>query len=139
MPSVSSTSTSHPNFSSIFNASLESYRRRTKKDLASHPLLPSLQHCDSPDAILSVLQEKIPTLKRSRNSDNEITKWLIPTVNVMNAFSDTIGQVVGLVNISTLPCGGVFILTFTFQAFPPANIIFAGIGVLLSVSVLLVL
>lgn len=138
MLSVPSTSTSHPNFASIFNAALESYRRTTKKDLASHPLLPSLQHCDSPEAILSVLQEIFPTLNQSRNSDNEITNWLIPTVNVLSAFSNTLGQVVGLVNISTLRCGGISILMFSSQAFPPANIIFAGIGALLSVSILLV-
>ena len=28
---------------------METYKRKTKKDLASDPLLPSLQSCDSPD------------------------------------------------------------------------------------------
>jgi hypothetical protein len=134
MSSVSSTSTSHTNFSSIFNAALESYRRKTKRDLASHPLLPSLQHCDSTEAILSVLREQIPAFNHSQNSDDELSKWVIPTVNVLNAFSDTLGQVVGLVNISTLRFGRISILMFTFQAFPPADIIFAGIGILLTVS-----
>ena len=32
-----STSTSNSNFASIFNAALESYKRKTKKDLSSHP------------------------------------------------------------------------------------------------------
>jgi hypothetical protein len=136
MPSVPSTSTSHTKFAFIFNSALESYRRKTKKDLTSHPLLPSIQHCDSPENILSVLREQIPTFNQSQNSDDEISKWVIPTVKVLNAFSNTLGQVVGLVNISLLRCGGISILIFTFQAFPPANIIFAGIGVLLSVSVL---
>jgi hypothetical protein len=139
MPSepIPSTSTSQTNFAYIFNAALESYRRKTKKDLASHPFLPLLQQCDSPEAILSVLREQIPAFNRSQNSDDEAFKWFIPTVKVLNAFSDTLGQVVGLVNISTLRCGGISILIFTFQAFPPANIIFAGIGVLLSVSIFL--
>jgi hypothetical protein len=140
MPSVPSTGTfnSHTNFAFIFNAALESYRCKTKKELASHPLLPSLQHCDSPEAILSVLRRQIPTFNQSQNSDDQIPKWVIPTVKVLNAFSDTLGQVVGLVNISKLRCGGISTLIFTFQAFPPADIIFAGIGVLLSVSVLMV-
>jgi hypothetical protein len=140
MPTVpsESTPTSHTKFAYIFNTALESYRRKTKKDLASHPLLPSLQHCDSPEAILSVLREQIPTFNQSPNRDDEISKWVVPTVTALNAFSDTLGQVVGLVNISTLRCGGIFILIFTFQAFPPADIIFAGIGVLLSVSILMV-
>ena len=138
MPSVPPTSTSHTKFAYIFSAALESYRRKTKKDLASHPLLPSIQHCDSSEDILSVLREQIPTSNQSQNNDDEILKWVIPTVKVLNAFSDTLGQVAGLVNISTLRCGGIFILIFTFQAFPPANIIFAGIGILLSVSALVV-
>jgi hypothetical protein len=138
MPSVPSTSTSHTNFAYIFNAALESYRRKTKKDLASHPLLPSLQRCDSPEDILSVLREQFPTFNQSQNGDDQISKWVIPTMKVLNAFSDTLGQVVGLVNISTLRCGEISILIFTFQAFPPVDIIFAGIGVLLSVSVLTV-
>jgi hypothetical protein len=138
MPPVPSTSTSHTDFAYIFNAALESYRRKTKKDLASHPLLPSLQRCNSPEDILSVLREQFPTFNQSQNGDDQISKWVIPTVKVLNAFSDTLGQVVGLVNISTLRCGGISILISTFQAFPPANIIFAGIGVLLSVSVLMV-
>ena len=108
MPSVPSefTSTSHTNFVHIFNAALESYRRKTKKDLASHPLLPSLQQCNSPEAILSVLREQIPTFQ-SQCRDEEILKWAIPTMKVLNAFSDTLGQVVGLVNISTLRCEGI--------------------------------
>ena len=140
MPSVpsESTSTSHTNFVHIFNTALESYRRKTKKDLASHPLLPSLQHCGSPEAILSVLREQIPTFNQPQDRDDEILKWAVPTVKVLNAFSDTLSKVVGLVNISMLHCEGISILIFISQAFPPADIIFAGIGVLLSVSVLMV-
>jgi hypothetical protein len=141
MSSVSSTtesmSTPQTKFAFIFNAALESYKRKTKKDLASHPLLPSLENCDSVEAILSVLREQIATFDQSQNKDDEILKWAIPTVKVLHAISDTLGQVAGLVIISTLRCAGTSILIFTFQAFPPANIIFAGIGVLLSVSVLM--
>jgi hypothetical protein len=85
---------------SIFNAALENYRHKTKHDLASHPLLPSLQSCDSPEAILSVLREQIPAFSQSQNGDDGLTKWVIPTVNVVYAFSDTLGQGVGLVTIN---------------------------------------
>ncbi|KAN0118744.1 hypothetical protein V8E52_004855 [Russula decolorans] len=107
-----SKSTSNSNFVSIFNAALNSYKRKTKKDLTSHPLLPKLQSCDSPEAILTVLREQIPAFNQSQNADDRLTKWVSPTVNVLYAFSATVGQGVGL-------------------AFPPANAIFAGIGVLL--------
>ncbi|KAH9988615.1 hypothetical protein BJV77DRAFT_732211 [Russula vinacea] len=107
-----STGTSQSNFVSIFNAALETYKRKTKKDLASHPLLPTLQSCDSPEAVLTVLREQIPAFSQSQDGDDALTKWVTPTVNVLYAFSATLGQGVGL-------------------AFPPANAIFAGIGVLL--------
>ena len=94
-----STSTSQSNFVSIFNAALESYKRRTKKDLASHPLLPTLQSCDSAEAVLTVLRDQIPAFSESQNGDDGLTKWVAPTVNVLYSFSATIGQGVGLVNI----------------------------------------
>jgi hypothetical protein len=122
-------------FASIFNTSLESYKRKTKRDLTSHPLLPSLQSCDSPEAVLTVLREQIPALNQSHDGDDRLTKWVFPTVNVLYAFSATVGQGVGLV------CIGFFVVeNFRFniyhQAFPAANAIFAGIGVLLVVSIL---
>ena len=101
--SSTSTSTSRSNFVSIFNAALESYKRKTKRDLASHPLLPSLQSCDSPEAILTVLREQIPVLSQSQNADDGLTKWVTPTVNVLYAFSAMLGQGVGSVNIKISP------------------------------------
>jgi hypothetical protein len=98
-----STDTSQSSFVSIFNAALETYKRKTKNDLASHPLLPSLQSCDSPEATLTVLREQIPTFGQSQNGDDGFTKWVTPTVNVLYAFSSTLGQGVGLVNIGIFP------------------------------------
>ena len=99
MSTSPSASTSQSNFVPIFNAALESYNRNTKKDLASHSLLPRLQSCDSPKAILAVLREQIPGLNYSKDGDDGLTKWVTPTVNVLYAFSATVGQGVGLVNI----------------------------------------
>ena len=135
MSTEPSTSTSNSNFTSIFNAALETYKRKTKKDLASHPLLPSFQSCDSAEAILTALREQIPTFSQSQNHDDGLARWVTPTVNVLYSFSDTLGQGFGLVNTKMLLHEETLLNTF-FQAFPPANAIFAGIGVLLLVSVL---
>ena len=135
MSAEPSTSTSNSNFDFVFKAALETYQRKTKKDLASHPLLPRLESCDSPEAVLTTLREQIPAFGRSQNDDDGLTKWVTPTVNVLYSFSDTLGQGVGLVNIEILP-REEFLLNIYFQAFPPANAIFAGIGVLLSVRIL---
>ena len=103
MSAVPSTSTSRSNFSSIFNSALEQYKRKTKQDLAKHPLLPRLQSCDSPEAILTVLRGQSPEFNQFQNSDDGLTNWVTPTVNVLYSFSATLGGVVGLVNITIFP------------------------------------
>jgi hypothetical protein len=103
MSAVASTSTSHSGFASIFNVALEKYKRKTKQDLSKHPLLPRLQSCHSPEAILTVLREQTPEFNQSQNSDDGLTNWVTPTVNVLYSFSATLGGVVGLVNISIFP------------------------------------
>ena len=103
-----SASTSQSNFASIFNAALESYKRKTKEDLASHPLLPNLQSCESPQAVLAVLLDQFPgASNQSRNGNDELTKWIAPTVNVLYSFSGTIGQGVGLVNLKCFFSSGI--------------------------------
>jgi hypothetical protein len=99
MSTVPSTSTSHSDFATLFNAALEAYKRKTKKDLASHPLLPRFQSCDSCDAVLTVLRDQISAFNESQNTGEGLTKWVVPTVNVLCSFSATIGGVVGVVNI----------------------------------------
>jgi hypothetical protein len=101
MSTAPSTYASQSNFASIFNASLESYKCKTKEDLVSHPLLPSLQSCESPEAILTVFRDQVPAFNQSQNGDDRLTKWVAPAVKVLYSFSETIGQGVGLVNIKT--------------------------------------
>jgi hypothetical protein len=90
------TASSSSNFQLIINNALEAYKKRTKNDLLAHPLAPQLQACDSSGAILAVLQQQVQGLDQSR-SDDRWTKWLEPTVNVLFAFSATLGAGVGLV------------------------------------------
>ena len=108
MSSAPSTSTSQSNFLSIFNAALDSYKRKTKNDLASHPLLPGVQSCDSPETVLAVLRQQFPAINQSRDGDDRFTKWVTPTVNVLQSFSETIGQAVGLVNFNIFFVAGDF-------------------------------
>ncbi|KAH9165412.1 hypothetical protein EDB89DRAFT_2076826 [Lactarius sanguifluus] len=108
-------STSSSNFESIFRTAVRAHKKRTGQDITSHPLASWLKTCDSPDAILAVLQAQVQEFDQSRRDDERLTKWLNPTVNVLYAFSATLGEGVGLV-------------------FSPAKVIFAGIGVLLLAS-----
>jgi hypothetical protein len=92
-------SSSSSNFQSVFNAALDAYEKKTKTKLLTHPLAAQLQSCDSPTAILSVLQDLIQQFDCRRRSDERLTNWLNPTVNVVYAFSSTVGQGVGLVSL----------------------------------------
>ena len=92
---VSSSSTS--SFQPIFERAVEEYKKKTGKDLTTHPLAIQIKGCDSSEAILTVLQGKANELNRSRSSDERLIKWLNPTVNILNALSATLGQGAGLV------------------------------------------
>ena len=89
-PTTSSTS----NFQLIFNSALEVYKKRTKNDLLTHPLVVQLQTCTSSDAVLALIYQQVQGLQRE---DDRLTKWLDPTVRVLHTFSETLGEGVSLV------------------------------------------
>jgi hypothetical protein len=93
-------SSSTPNLQPIFNEALNEYNKKTGKDLSAHPLAEEIKGCDSPQAILAVLQRKADGLRQSQSSDERLTKWLTPTVNVINALSAILGEGVGTVGPS---------------------------------------
>src|SRR6266404_1011181 len=103
MSQVSSTATSSTNFETIFRSALTAYKKQTKQDITSHPLLAQLQSCDSPSAILVVLRAQVQLID-TQKSDDKLTKWLDPTVNVLYAFSATLGNGIGLVSCETPNC-----------------------------------
>ena len=133
-----STATSRSNFDSIFNSAFHAYKKRTNLDLATHPLLSSLQTCDSSEAVLTVLREQIFASDQSQGGDERLTNWLVPTVNVLYAFSATLGEGVGLVGTGKFPLmSRIFALILVSQVFSPAKVVLAGIGVLLLVRIFL--
>ena len=140
-PASSSMSNTHPATASspiymvIFESALRAYQETTKKDLIAHPLTAQLQTCDSPAEILSILQDQVNEFAQSRSGDERLTIWLVPTINVLYAFSATLGGGVGLVNIN-LSVGDIALIPIR-QVFSPASVIFAAIGALLSVSTLI--
>ena len=93
---------SSSNFRSIFNASLQAYDNKTKNKLLNHPLATQLQSCDSPNAVLTVLQDLVQQFDQRDTSDERLKNWLDPTVNVLYAFSATLGEGVTLVSPNSL-------------------------------------
>jgi hypothetical protein len=122
------------NFKVIFEKALEAYQKMTKQDLIAHPLASQLQACDCPAAILTILQDQVDQFIQSQSGDERLKNWLRPTISVLYAFSATLGEGVGLVNIN-LSAGDVPLMSIR-QVFSPAKLIFAGAGVLLLVSAL---
>ena len=91
---------SSPAFQVVFKKAIKLYKKKTKQDLTAHPLAIQLQACDSPAAILAVLQKQVEQFNQSRSSDERLYRWLSPTINVLQAFSETLGEGISLVNIS---------------------------------------
>jgi uncharacterized protein len=87
MSQILPTSTSSPNFQTIYTAALETYKKKTKKDIASHPLAAELQSCSSSSAILAVLRAQVQANEQAQIANQKWTKWLDPTVNVVSEFS----------------------------------------------------
>ena len=77
---------------------MKEYEKKTGKDLIAHPLATEINGCNSPEAILIVLEGKVNDLKKSRSGDERLSKWLGPTVNILNALSATLGEGVSSVS-----------------------------------------
>ena len=100
-PTASSSSSSTPNFQLIINNALDAYKKRTRNDLLAHPLSAELQSCNTPSAILAILQQQFQGVDQFPSNDDRWTRWLDPTVNILFALSATLGEGVGLVRLMT--------------------------------------
>lgn len=96
MSQTSTATASTSNYQIIFDNAIEAYKKKTKKNLRSHPLLPELQTCDSPVAVLNVFRKKIPGFDQSQSPESRLIKWLNPTVNVLYKFSGFLGGGISL-------------------------------------------
>jgi hypothetical protein len=128
---ISTHSVSSSEFRSIFDAALIEYERKTKNNLLSHQLTVQLEDCDSPGAILDLLNKQYEFIQ-SQNDSGSSKQWFNTTVNVLCAVSQTFGQDVGTVNIRIGPVKDLP-SNIGLEVFSPAKVIFAGIGVLLVV------
>ncbi|KAH8986042.1 hypothetical protein EDB86DRAFT_3083079 [Lactarius hatsudake] len=108
--SSSPAATSSSNFHSIFVAALIAYEKKTKNDLLKHPLAAQLRSCTSSADILALLRDKVEEYDQSKSRDERLSSWLNPTINVLYAFSATLGEGVGLATINSSTCVGVLLL-----------------------------
>jgi len=125
------------NFQLTFSDALRTYKRRTREDLLLHPLAARLQMCNSPRAALSVLQDQAKPFGHSQSSEEGLTRWLGPTVNVLYSLSISVEEDIGLVSIGVWLSERARPYVFVSQVLSPAKVIFVGTGVLLSVRIFL--
>jgi hypothetical protein len=97
----------------MLDAALAEYKKKTGDDLLAHWLATKLQTCDSVDAVLDILRDQAKAFEKS--GDQKLMRWIDPLVHVLHTFSDALGDGVSL-------------------AFPPAKVIFTGIGALLAAA-----
>ena len=98
------TTTSSSNFRVIFERALQAYQKTTKQELSAHPLASQLLGCDSPAAILTMLQGQVDLFIQSQIGSERLKNWLTPTISVLYAFSATLGGGLGMVNVNLSIC-----------------------------------
>ena len=110
---VPPTAASSTTLESIFGAALRSYEKQTKCDIASHPLSTQIHFCDTPGAIIAVLRSQVQLSYQSQSASEKWTKWLVPIVHVLYAYSAALGNGEGLVNCETLSCFSLNLIRVT--------------------------
>ena len=80
----------------VFVAALRSYKEKTGKDLKNHDLFRQLEACNSPATILAVFQAAQFGQSRT-GAPVRMKQWLFRTLDVLCAFSNTLGEGISLV------------------------------------------
>jgi hypothetical protein len=96
MSSTGHTITPHPNFQLIIDA-LADYANQTGTDLSQNPFAEKIQHFNTPDAILELLQEREKGFKEYRDANRGLIDRLSPAIRVLHAFCSTLGEALSLV------------------------------------------
>ncbi|KAN0135783.1 hypothetical protein V8E53_006235 [Lactarius tabidus] len=109
-------STHTPDIKSLFEVALSEYEKRAETSLIESELSAKLKSSNCPDDVIAVLQDQAQAFQKYRGDRGTMMIRLKQAVNVLYNLSTStvVGQSIG-----TIP-------------FPPAQAIFAGIGILLA-------
>ena len=103
VPSMSSTvqatsSTSTSSNIQLITDALVDYSKITGIDFSKNSFAAAIERENSPSAILELLQEREKAFEGYREGNRRLINCLSPTVNVIQAFSGILGEVVSLVS-----------------------------------------
>ena len=85
------------NFRSILDA-VDKYAEQTGINLNEHPFADKVKGCDSPSAVLSLLQENLKAFKDYRDNNRKFIQYISPVVEFVHTFSGILGEAAGLVS-----------------------------------------
>jgi hypothetical protein len=103
MSSTRQATSSPSTIQSIINA-LVDYTKVTGIDLSNNPFAAAIEHSNSPEAILELLQEREKAFKDYRIGNRRLINCLRPAVKVIQAFSGILGEAVSPVSHTCYPC-----------------------------------
>ena len=88
---------STPNLQLIREA-LDTYAEQMKIDLKDNPFAEEVKGCDTPEAILQLLEKNRDEFKEYREKNRKFIDCLDPVVKFVHAFSNVLGEVTSLVS-----------------------------------------
>jgi fungal STAND N-terminal Goodbye domain len=97
---MSSTGQATPSSSTIQSIidALADYTNVTGIDLSNNPFAAAIEHSNTPEAILEILQEREKAFKEYRGGNRRLINCLRPTVKVIHSFSGILGEAASLVS-----------------------------------------
>ena len=85
-------------FRVLFEAALQQYEMQTEMPLTKHPLAEQLQHCDSVDSVIALLQEQVQAFSEFRGTHRVMKslKGIVSVLSTLSAVAD-LSDSIGLV------------------------------------------
>ena len=85
------------NFQVILDAA-DKYAEQTGINLMENPFADKVKGCDSPAAVLLLLQENLRAFRDYRDNNRKFIECLSPVLQVVHTFSGILGEAAGLVS-----------------------------------------
>jgi hypothetical protein len=100
MSSIIQAKSTPSNFQLIIAEAFVDYTKQTGIDLSSNPFAEKLQVLSSPAVVLELLRDRENAFKEYRDANRRLRTCLNPAVQVLCAFSATLGEVVSGVSLN---------------------------------------
>jgi hypothetical protein len=85
------------NFQSILDA-VDKYAEDTGLNLKENPFADKVRDCDTPSAVLLLLQDNVKEFRGYRDHNRKFIDCISPVVQFVHAFSGILGEAAGLVS-----------------------------------------